>query len=149
MTAQAPEQLINEHPSVDFGSMNLYGVIRGNVSANHGWGTPYEFLHAPRPLKRARANSALWRGFVASFRLTSKGNLILCGYAYSDADQEEESFEELLHGEFWMVMKHNFFGPRTYIPFHEGRIVESVADWIREPRRSNRVGAPSVPPDVT
>lgn len=147
MTAQAPEKLTNEHARVDLGSMNLYRVIRGDVSQNHGWGIPYEFEHLSSPPKDARRGSFLWRGYIANFRLTAKGCLILCGYSYPVAEsKKEERFEEVLHGNFWMVMKHNFFGPRTYIPIYDGRIVESEADWIREPPRSKLGGSPR---DVT
>ena len=38
MTAQISDQLDNQHGAVDFGELELYGIITGDINANYGWG---------------------------------------------------------------------------------------------------------------
>src|SRR5262245_5369925 len=82
MTAQAPDRLMNKHPRVKLRGLYLYGVVRGDIRANSGWGQPYEFLKPPQPPKDVPRCSALWRGYTATFRLDSDGELELVSYRY-------------------------------------------------------------------
>ena len=50
-----------------------------------------------------------------------------------------EPVNEKLSGDFWLVFKHNFFGPRTYVPFKDGKIVEDESEWVIEESRSRRM----------
>jgi hypothetical protein len=135
MTAQMPDQLINKHPRVNLRGLNLYGVIRGDVRSNSGWGKPYEFSRTPHARKDTPRCSANWRGYVAVFQLHAAGYLELVYYRYplSLGKSKTETVCEKLSGDFWLVFKRNFFGPRTYIPFRNGRIVEEQTEWITEP----------------
>jgi len=141
MTAQVPDRLMNKHPRVQLRGMQLYGVIRGNIRANSGWGQRYEFTRPPTPPKDVPRCSALWRGYTATFRLDSEGELSLVSYSYprSKKKAEIESVNEKLSGDFWLVFKHSFFGPRTYVPFKDGRIVEDDTEWVTEEPRNQRL----------
>jgi hypothetical protein len=156
MTAQIPDELINECPDVNLAGLYLYGVITGDIQSNHGWGMNYPFKHKPRPPKSG-GTSANWRRYVASYRLTSEGHLKLVSYHYpaSAKPMHEEVNEQLrgdtwitiqkeafgpgaeevneqLVGDFWIVMKEKFFGPRVYIPFRNGVIVKDRGQWFKE-----------------
>jgi hypothetical protein len=58
-------------------------------------------------------------------------------YPLSLSKAQTQAVNETLTGDFWLVMKHNFFGPRTYVPFRDGRIVEDELEWHRENRGSS------------
>lgn len=141
MTAQVPDRLMNKHPRVKLRGMHLYGVVRGDIRTNSGWGQRYEFTKPPTPTKDVPRCSALWRGYTATFRLDSEGELELVSYRYprSLTKTETEPVNEKLSGDFWLVLKHNFFGPRTYVPFKDGKIVEDESEWVVEEPRSRRM----------
>lgn len=141
MTAQVPDRLMNKHPRVKLRGMQLYGVVRGDIHANSGWGQRYEFAKPPTPPTDVPRCSALWRGYTATFRLDSEGELELLSYRYPRtlAKVETDPVNEKLSGDFWLVLKHNFFGPRTYVPFKEGKIVEDESEWVVEEPRSRRM----------
>src|SRR5262245_29500787 len=115
MTAQAPDRLMNKHPRVKLRGLLLYGVVRGDIHANSGWGQRYEFLKVPQPPKDVPRCSALWRGYTATFRLDPDGEVELVSYRYplSLTKAETEPVNEKLTGDFWLVLKQDFFGPRT------------------------------------
>ncbi len=135
MTAQYPEKLINRHPRVKFDKLHLYGVIRGDFRASRGgWGDGEVFTTQPsRPANVARC-SALWRGYVATFVLEEDGRLRLVKFEYMLGLRkwQKQETDELLEGDFWIVMKPEFFGARTYIPFRKGVIVEDQKEWFTE-----------------
>ncbi len=78
--------------------------------------------------------SALWRGYVATFVLQEDGRLRLAFFEYRLGlrKRERQEVNELLEGDFSMVMKNQFFGPRTYIPFLDGVVVEDQESWFTE-----------------
>ena len=39
---------------------------------------------------------------------------------------------ETLEGDFWLVTREKAFGPRTYIPFRDGKIVVDKTAWVFE-----------------
>jgi hypothetical protein len=39
---------------------------------------------------------------------------------------------ETLEGDFWLVTRETAFGPRTYIPFRDGKIVVDKTAWVFE-----------------
>src|SRR5262249_2372603 len=130
MTAHVPDHLINDHPRVNLLGLHPYGVICGNIDANYGWGERhYEFANP--------ACAALWRGYTATFRLDPGGELELISFQLpnSGTESQTELVNEKLSGDFWLVLKPHFSGPRTYVPFEAGKVVEDESAWvIHEPR---------------
>jgi hypothetical protein len=148
MTAQIADRLINKHPRVMLRGLQLYGVTRGDISANNGWGERYKFANPPRPPEGISPCSALWRGYIATFRLDQVGELELISYRYpfGSSKAKTQRVNEKLSGDFWLVFKHNFFGPRTYVPFKDGRIVEDESTWVIEKPRHGRKLLPRLLP---
>ncbi len=133
MTAQAPDQLVNRYANVDFGELNLYGVIRGDVTANHGWGERYAFETEPSFPDENKTCSALWRGYIAEFTLTDDGAVTLDAYHFPFApNKPRQAVNERLFGDFWLVMKSTFEGNRVYIPFRNGIVHEDENEWVIE-----------------
>jgi hypothetical protein len=66
--------------------------------------------------------------------LQEDGRLRLATFEYriSLREWQEQRVDELIEGDFWMVMKPAFKGQRTYIPFREGLIVEDREQWFTE-----------------
>jgi hypothetical protein len=142
MTAQVSDRLVNNHPRVKLRGLHLYGVVRGDIDANRGWGERYTFVKPPQPPTDVSRCSALWRGFTSTFQIDSGGELELVSYHYprSSGKATTEPIHEKLVGDFWLVLKHSFFGPRTYVPFKDGRIVEDETAWVIEEPRNRRSG---------
>lgn len=82
MTAQLPDELENHCPPLDLDGLELYGVVRGDITTNHGWGEPYAFQRPPGPADPRTTCSALWRGHVATFRVDADARVTLVRYAY-------------------------------------------------------------------
>jgi hypothetical protein len=78
--------------------------------------------------------TALWRGYVATFVLQPDGRLRLTAFEYMLGLRkwQKQEVDELLDGDFWVVMKPEFFGQRTYIPFRDGVVVEDREQWFTE-----------------
>ena len=106
----------------------MYGVIQGDIHSNHGWGDCYQFERQPNPPKEAWC-TALWRGFVSNYELRSNGELYLVSYTYPFTKLEDEHFEEQVKGDFWLVMKPDFYSKRVYIPFADSKIVMDEEHW--------------------
>lgn len=132
MTIQVSDQLINNHIEIDFGDLRPYGVAIGDVQSNNGWGTPYPFKNLPSPSDERV--SFLWRGYISVYRLNSDGRLILEKYEYPNlgGKREPDIVNEIMNGDFYLIMKAEFSGLRTYIPFRSGRIVSNLSEWIVE-----------------
>ncbi|PRQ04876.1 hypothetical protein [Enhygromyxa salina] len=130
MTEQVPHILVNEHTRVNLKGLRLERIIRGDPSSNHGWGEEYGFENRPDVPHDNEVATSCYRGYVATFRLRTNGTLHLTRYTYwPDGKETSVTVKEQLSGDFWMVMTREFFGPRTYVPFHVGEIVEDRAVW--------------------
>jgi hypothetical protein len=131
---------------VKLDGLHLYGVTRGDVrSSPNGWGED-AFIAVPiRPAPEVIC-TALWRGWIAHFVLQEDGCLRLMCFRHmvEIGEWQEQPVDELIAGDFWVVMKPDFDGLRTYIPFRRGRVVEDRSEWFTErpfhlrgrPRRS-------------
>jgi hypothetical protein len=102
MTVQIADRLFNDHPRVQLDGFQLYGIIKGDIRTNHGWGEKYSFGTPPAPPADAPVCSALWRKYVGSFRLHSDGRLELISYDYmaSRGKWQQHSVGEWLSGDF-------------------------------------------------
>jgi hypothetical protein len=77
--------------------------------------------------------TSLWRRYIAKYRLNQDGSLELVSYEYPiSGPPGPDPAGETLEGDFWLVLKETFFGPRTYIPFRAGKIVVDKAAWVFE-----------------
>ena len=133
MPQQPPDMLVNDNPSVDFGPLRLYAIVRGSQPARPRWNNQYPFRHRPRP-SNAAVCAKLWRGYLAYYRLSPEGKLVLERYEYPfDSSQPADEVSEVLDGDFWLLMKESFYGNCTYIPFIEGRIQTERHLWTQAP----------------
>jgi hypothetical protein len=81
--------------------------------------------------------SALWRGYIADFRLSPEGALTLIAFHYPLAlGKPTVQVSERLEGNFWLVMKSHFEGDRVYIPFEAGMLVTDEQQWVIENREA-------------
>ena len=133
MTSQSSEQLTNEHPTFRLGEWAVFGLIRGEPSReNHGWGDREARVHQAIPVQPRAVSSANWKGYTEIFRLTRAGQLVLERFDFADYERPPQLANETLTGDFYLVIKSTFKGPRLYIPFRDGTIVLDRAEWLHE-----------------
>ena len=128
MAEQESDVILCDFENFTFEGLRLYGVVRGDVHSNNGWGEPYEFKWKPKPLKRYQCSS-LWRGFISVYELRGDGSIYLVSYKYPYSEQNAEHFEEKLEGDFWLLMKPSFSAPRIYVPFVDSKIITDEDKW--------------------
>lgn len=137
MTEIAPDGLINEHPRAKFEPLKPYGVACGDLQQNHGWGERYPFRRPARPPEDA-FSTACPQGFSRVWRIDTSGHLILDRYVYPTWGTGEparvDPVHEVLEGDFWLVMKHAFMAPRTWVCFRRGLLVPDQRHWLHEVR---------------
>ena len=75
MTAQCPEEFVNEHPSVDVSALWLYFVTAD---------LPVE----PEPPEDTILSTALWRGYIGVWRLNRDGTLDLLRFEFERLGEE-------------------------------------------------------------
>ena len=132
MTTQVSDELINEYQEIDFGDLRPYGVAVGDIQSNYGRGNPYPFKNSPSPSEERI--SFLWRGYISTYRLSSDGQLILEKYVYPDLGEKRKPdiVNEIIVRDFFLIMKTEFSGNRTYVPFREGLVISNSEEWIIE-----------------
>jgi hypothetical protein len=147
MTAQTADKLQNNHPRVHFGELRLYGLIRCQPTESHRWsgvlGRVFDYPRPPRQQTNGYS-TACYRGYVARHELNFDGTLMLTCYEYTTMvpaivagkqsvaiDVEEDLVNQIICGDFWMIMRPDFYSdPTTFVPFHDGHIVEDRQLWI-------------------
>lgn len=135
MTTQVSEDFRSEYPFLDFGVWRVFGVIRGEPSEeNYGWGDRERPVYAAVPGPAETMTTGNWKGFVERWLLSEAGRLILVGFEYDDFEREDRirDVHETLEGDFYLVLKSEFEGPRLYIPFRDGVLVTDRARWKHE-----------------
>ncbi len=115
-----PEQFVNEHPRVDVSPLKLYFVSA-------------ELPVEPSPPVDALRCTALWRGYIGTWRLNADGTLNLLKYTFPHFDDEESTIQEFapkaVRGDFELTFRPFFHGPSTDIPFVDGRVIEDKTNW--------------------
>jgi len=131
MTAQIPDGLKNNHPTVSFGDLELYAVVIGDIKAEYGWGEGfYKIPINPDPPEDADGCSALWSGYTTTFELLETGQLKLVSYNYPFSDsKKKDEVNYTLTGNFWLVMRAGFEEPKVYVPFVDGFIITDYNLW--------------------
>lgn len=138
MTAQVSEVLANEHPDFQPGEWCIYGIIRGTpTEENYGWGDPDAEGHRPKVYQADPGNppsrmSSNWKGYIEVFRLGPDGRMTLIGFHYDDPEISPLIVNEQLEGDFYLVLKADFEGPRLYVPFRDGLLVLDRSAWLHE-----------------
>lgn len=102
-----------------------------------GWCKAYK----AEPASIGPASSANWKGYVEQFRLTTEGRLILLGFTYDRDPEREHRVDELLEGDFFMMLKQSFFSPGLYVPFRDGVLVTNHTEWLCAPHGAFEDGA--------
>ncbi|MHC5537641.1 hypothetical protein ACYOEI_05355 [Singulisphaera rosea] len=135
MTVQISDKLMNLYSRVNTDGLRLYGVIRGDPrDPSDGWGDGPAFAAKPTPPNESVLCTGLWRRYVATFVLERDGRLKLATFEYliSVREWQREEIDELLEGDFWMVMRPHFNADRIYIPFRESVVIEDRDRWLTE-----------------
>lgn len=111
----------------------MHAVVRGDIHTNDGWGSePYRARKRPAPAPGGHS-TALRRGYIAHYRLNQDGSLDLVSYSYPvSGPPGHDPVGETFEGDFWLVMRETAFGPRTYIPFRDGKVVVDRVAWVFE-----------------
>ena len=102
MTAQYPEEFVNEHASIDVSALLLYFVTAD---------LPVE----PDPPEDAIHSTALWRGYIGVWRLNRDGTLDLVQLEFQrlNAANVVQRFEpQRATGDFELVFRPFFFRPQ-------------------------------------
>jgi len=134
VTTQSSERLESEYPFLDLGVWRVFGVIRGEpCRENHGWGEQGPAYHAT-PGEARWVTTANWKGYTEIWRLTCDGRLELVAFEYDDPARSERhrDVNETLEGDFYLVLKSVFQGPRLYLPFRNGVLVVDRRTWKHE-----------------
>jgi hypothetical protein len=128
MTAQVPDKLIADSGAIELPRMRLYGIIVGDPDDPKSR-TSYAFTSTSE-LAKTTMFSALWRGFVATYRLTADGTLVLERREYPQAKGiPADVLHEPLRGDFWLDLRESFFGDGVSVPFVDGKIQTDRSLW--------------------
>jgi len=128
MTTQAPEILVVEPGAIELPAMELYGITVGNIDDPKSC-TSYKFATTGSKEKMTMC-TALWRGYVSTYRLKADGSLTLekLEYPFSKGVEPDE-VNEVLQGDFWLDLREWFMGDGMKIPFVEGKVVADRTQW--------------------
>ncbi len=135
MTHQMPEILIIESGAIKLPVMPLYGILVGNRDAPGSWG-PYLFGTKGNNAKMTIC-SALWRGYVSTYRLRPDGMLALEKLAYPLTEGvAPDEVHEVLRGDFWLDFRESFTGDGIQVPFANGKVICDQTQWKHREGRS-------------
>ena len=123
MTAQDPEKLVSDS-DVDL-----------------TWLRPYDVSESSYPVQpelpvNPRFCSANWNGYIANLRLHEDYRLELEHFEFPFADDAGPQIcNAFFRGDFSITFRPFFAGPRTTIPFRDGRIVQNREQWEIDDQR--------------
>jgi hypothetical protein len=139
MTTQLAEVLVVDPGAIELPQMKLFGVIVGNIDDLESW-SGYKFTATGDPSKMTMC-TALWRGYVSTYRLKVDGTLVLerLEYPYTDGATPDE-VQEPLRGDFWLDLREWFMGNGVKVPFVNGKVQVNQSLWRR------KAGLPARPP---
>ncbi len=141
MTTQLAEILVADPGAIELPNMQLFGVITGDINKPRSC-SRYNFVTAGDPAKMV-ACSALWRGYVSSYRLRADGMLVLEKLEYPFTDNAApDQVHEVLQGDFWLDLREWFMGEGFRVPFVDGVIQSDKALW----RKKDGVSLPGARP---
>ena len=128
MTVQCSDQLIIDSASFALPDMHLYAVCVGDIDQPQK-SSRYPLAAIPSKSKMTVC-SALWRGYVAVYRLREDGTLALeqMKYPFSGTVAPDD-IGEVLHGDFWLELRTSFMGDIVRVPFQNGQIMLDRGTW--------------------
>ncbi|MEM7557939.1 MAG: hypothetical protein AAF394_02325 [Planctomycetota bacterium] len=117
MTAQDPEKLVNDS-DVDLTWLKPFFVSKSSYPVQ------------PKLPENPRFCTANWNGYIAILRLHADYRLELeqFEFPYFD-DMAPQVCNAFFSGDFSITFRPFFGGPRTKIPFRDGRIVQDREEW--------------------
>ena len=120
VTAQMAERFINEYPRLDVSLLRLYFVSA-------------ELPVEPNPPDDVLRCTALWRGYVGTWRLNFDGTLDLLKFTFPHFEDDKTTTQEFdpatATGTFHLTFRPFFNGPNTEIPFIDGHVIEDESQW--------------------
>ena len=129
MTAQASHNLINQYKltfDLDTQILKLYYIVTGR---SYSSSNP-EYKHKVQPKEsKVSPNSANWKGYIPTYVLDSNGHVFLKDYGRATPEEYSGKYIEKLEGDFFLVMREEFFGETIAIPFIDGVIVDEEEKW--------------------
>ena len=131
MTAQTPHNLINKYKlrfRFYIRNLKLYDVVRGEVSKTEESLSLYKFENKPLE-STGPILTCNWMGYVPTFLLSKKGELILMNYGNCTPNNFSE---EKLIGNFFIELREHFYAPSLYIPFKNGIINTDTNHWFQQ-----------------
>ncbi len=143
MTDQSPERLSSARPDFTLGAWRLYGVMRGQpTEENHGWGERAPDgsrvrVYRAAPGEAPATTTANWKGYTEVYHLGPDGRLTLVRFDYASSQLASKLVNEVLEGDFFLVLKASFRGPRLYVRFLDGTLVPDRAQWLHERHVAN------------
>jgi hypothetical protein len=137
VTAQTPEILEIDYAQFQLGDWRMYGAIRGEpTEENHGWGqraaNGYVKVYRADPGAAKAQISCNWKGYKEVYRLHGHRRLTLLRFDYDFGQRPPYVVNESIEGEFYLVFKMDFFGPRLYVPFRDGSLLLDHEEWRHE-----------------
>jgi hypothetical protein len=138
MTIQAPEVLLVDPGSIELPAMRLYSILVGNIDDPKTIRS-YNFKTKGAEAK-IRVSTALWRGYISTYRLRADGTLMLERLEYPFATRAtSDEVHEVLEGDFWLDLRETFVGEGVKVPFSQGKIVGDRTRWkLKEGRKATR-----------
>ena len=87
----------------------------------------------PIPPENAMRSTALWRGYVGTWRLNVDGTLDLLKFTFPHFEDKKTATQEFAPasttGDFQLTFRPFFHGPNTEIPLVGGRVIENESQW--------------------
>ena len=135
MTAQAPERLINECAELDFGGRELFGLELIDEAGHR-----YDYLEHKNILADVTIplwqSTGLYRNYIATYMIDQSRQVWLEEVVVSPKHSPETTvFNRKLCDDFYLEMKHFFFGPAIRIPVKQGHVVVDENEWLVEDQR--------------
>jgi hypothetical protein len=91
------------------------------------WRNAYRSEPGPRHEPVCTAN---WKGYVEQFQLTAEGRLILLRFEYDRDPERVHRVDELLEGDFFLMLRQSFFAPGLYVRFRAGVLITKRTEWL-------------------